>query len=119
MQRPRIISSRAHGVLDYATSATVAVVPHVLDFPKPAKQLCAALAVGYTGLSAVTDYPMSAKRVVPFKAHGAAELALAAALPAMPWALGFANHRAARTFCLGLTALTIVVAALTDWDDDE
>jgi hypothetical protein len=119
MQRPRVISSRAHGVLDYTTSATVAVLPHVLDFPKSAKQLCAALAVGYAGLSAVTDYPMSAKRVVPFKAHGAAELALAAALPAMPWALGFANHRAARTFCFGLAAMTIAVAALTDWDDDE
>jgi hypothetical protein len=119
MHRPRVISSRAHGVLDYTTSAAVAAIPQVLDFPKPAKQLCAALAVAYTGLSSVTDYPMSAKRIVPFKAHGAVELALAATLPVMPWALGFANHRAARTFCFGLAAMTVAVAAFTDWDDDD
>ena len=58
---------------------------------------------------------MSVKRVVPFKAHGAAELAIAAALPAMPWVLGFAHHRAARNLCFALTGITLVVAALTDW----
>lgn len=41
--------------------------------------------------------------------------AIATVLPAMPWALGFAEHRAARNLCVGLTALTLVVAALTDW----
>ena len=74
------------------------------------------LAAGYTGLSAVTDYPLSVKRVTSFKVHGAAELAIAAVLPVLPWALGFAEHRAARNLCFGLTALTVVVAALTDWD---
>jgi hypothetical protein len=113
------ISSRAHGVLDYTTSAMVTAAPMLMNFPKPARRLCHALALGYTGLSAMTDYPMSAKRVVPFKAHGAAELLIAAALPALPWALGFAKHKAARNFCFGLTGLTLAVAALTDWDDDE
>jgi hypothetical protein len=53
---------------------------------------------------------------VPFKVHGAAELAVAAILPAMPWVLGFADDRAARNMCFGLSALTLVVSALTDWD---
>ena len=35
--------------------------------------------------------------------------------PISPWALGFARHRAARNFLFGLTAVTAVVAALTDW----
>ena len=56
---------------------------------------------------------------LPFKVHGAAELAIAAALPAMPWVLGFADHKAARNLCFGLAAMTLVVAALTDWDSDE
>jgi hypothetical protein len=30
--------------------------------------------------------------------------------------LGFAKHRGARNFFLGLTALTFVVASLTDWE---
>jgi hypothetical protein len=117
MRKP--ISPTMHGVLDYATSAAVAIAPHAMNFPKPAKRLCESLAIGYTGLSAVTDYPMSAKRVVPFKAHGAAELAIAAALPAMPWVLGFADHKAARNLCIGLAAMTLVVAALTDWEEEE
>ena len=116
MRRPKPISPRIHGVLDYATSTAVAVAPRALNFPKPARMLFESLAAGYTGLSAVTDYPMSVKRVAPFKAHGAAELAIAAVLPVLPYALGFAHHRAARNLCFGLTALTLVVAALTDWE---
>jgi hypothetical protein len=117
MRRP--ISPRLHGVLDYSTSAAVAAAPRVFDFPRPARRLFDSLAGGYTGLSAVTNYPLSVKRAVPFKAHGAAELAIAAALPALPWVLGFARHRAARNLCFGLTALTLVVAALTDWDAED
>ena len=117
MRKP--ISPRIHGVLDYATSAAVVTVPRAMNFPRPARVLFESLAAGYTGVSAVTDYPLSVKRLVPFKAHGATELAIAALLPVLPWALGFADHRAARNLCFGLTALTIVVAALTDWDSKE
>ncbi len=116
MRRPKPISPRIHGVLDYATSAAVAVAPRAMNFPKPARRLFESLAAGYTGLSAVTDYPMSVRRLAPFKAHGAAELAIAAVLPVLPYALGFAHHRAARNLCFGLTALTVVVATLTDWE---
>ena len=114
MRKP--ISPRIHGVLDYATSATVAAAPQVMRFPKAARVLFESLAASYTGLSAVTDYPLSVKRLVPFKAHGAAEAVIALALPAMPRLLRFSRHRAARNLCYGLTALTFVVAALTDWN---
>ena len=113
MRRP--ITPRVHGMLDYATSAAVAAAPFAFRFPAPARALFSSLAAGYTGLSSVTNYPLSARRLVPFKAHGATELAVAAALPFMPRALGFQRHRTARNLCYGLTALTIVVAALTDW----
>lgn len=107
-----------HGVLDYATSAVVAAAPRIKPMPKRANLLFEGLAAGYTGLSAVTDYPLGVKRAVPFWAHGASELVLAAVLPIMPWALGFARNKAARNLCFGLTALTVVVAAFTDWDQD-
>ena len=114
MRKP--ISPRIHGVIDYATSATVAAAPRALGFPRKARMLAESLAAGYTGLSAVTDYPLSVKRIAPFKVHGATELAISAALPAMPFLLGFADNKPARNFFFGLTALTLVVAALTDWD---
>ena len=117
MKKP--ISPRMHGVIDYATVATTAAVPRLLSFPKQAEQLCYALAGGYGGLSSMTDYRLAVKRAIPFKAHGAAEAAVGVALPFLPWMLGFAKHRRARNFFLGLTALTAVVAALTDWNSDE
>jgi len=103
-------------MLDYSTAAAVAAAPRIMDLPAPAVRLFESLAGGYTALSAVTDYPLSVRRVVPFKGHGAAELAIGLALPAMPWLMGFADNRAARNLCFGLTALTLVVAALTDWN---
>ena len=113
---PKPISPRVHGMIDYGTSAAVAAAPGVFAFPRAARNLFEGLATGYTGLSTLTDYPLSLKRLVPFKVHGAAELAVAAILPATPWLLGFANDRAARNMCFGLSALTLVVSALTDWD---
>ena len=118
-RRKQPISPTAHGALDYATVAMTAAVPRLLDFPPAARTACDVLAGGYAGLSALTDYPLSVKRAVPFKAHGAAEAVVGLALPALPWVLGFARHKAARNYFLGLTALTFVVAALTDWDAEE
>ena len=117
MQKP--ISPRIHGMIDYTTSAAVAAAPAVMKMPKPATALFETLAATYTGISAFTDYPLSLKRTIPFKAHGAAELVSAIALPAMPWVLGFSRNRAARNLCFGLAAMTLVVAALTDWDAED
>ncbi len=117
MKKP--ITPFVHGVLDYATAATVASAPFALGFPKPARRLCESLAAGYTGLSASTDYPLGAVRKVPFKAHGASELVIGLALPALPWMLGFSEHRAARNFCFALAGLTFAVAALTDWNAED
>ena len=116
IKMPRPISPRVHGMIDYGTSAAVAAAPAVLDVPRAARNLFEGLATGYTGLSSITDYPLSLKRLIPFKVHGATELAIAAVLPALPWILGFADDRAARNMCFGLSALTLVVSALTDWD---
>lgn len=113
MRKP--ITPRMHGMIDYATVAATAAAPTLLGFPGRAAMLAYGMAGSYLGLSAVTDYPLSAKRMVPFRTHGIAEAVSGLALPAMPWALGFAGHRRARNFFLGLTGLTFAVAALTDW----
>lgn len=114
MHKP--ISPTLHGMIDYTTSIAVAAAPAILDFPEPAANTCYTLAAGYTGMSLMTDYPPAVSRHIPFKAHGAAEAAIGLALPAIPFALGFGRHRAARNFFFGLAALTFVVAAFTDWE---
>jgi hypothetical protein len=114
MKKP--ITPFAHGVVDYATSVMVAAAPRLMRLDKRASATCYALAAGYTALSMMTDYPLSLRHVIPFKAHGLAEAAIGAMLPMTPSALGFASQRRARNLCFALTALTGVVALLTDWD---
>lgn len=117
MQKP--INGRMHGMMDYATVAATAAAPRVLGFPRSAENLAYGLAAGYLGLSLMTDYPLSARRLVPFKGHGATEVAIGMALPFLPWVLGFAKNRRARDFFLGLTAVTAATALLTDWNADD
>src|SRR5689334_11367470 len=94
MRKP--ITPFAHGVLDYSTATAVAMAPTLPDFPESAEKVCYALAGSYSALSLLTDYPLAAKRVVPFKAHGATEGLVGAFLPVLPWMLGFARHKGAR-----------------------
>lgn len=113
MQKP--INGRMHGMMDYATVAAAAAAPRVLGFPRRAESLTYGLAAGFLGLALLTDYPLSLRKAVPFRGHGAADVAVGMALPFLPWLLGFADNRRARDFFLGLTAITAVTAALTDW----
>lgn len=113
MKKP--ISPSVHGALDYSTMAATIAAPKLLNFPRRAALTTYALAGGYLALSALTDYPPSLRRTVPFKAHGATDVALGLALPALPWLLGFFEDKSARNFFLVLTGITIVVTALTDW----
>ncbi len=117
MNKP--ITPTLHGIIDYGTVLMTAAAPSLFGFSERAANTCYALAGGYLALSAVTDYPLAAKRLVPFPAHGAAEGALGAALPLLPALLGFSRDRPARNFLLGLTAVTAVVASLTDWTANE
>ena len=116
MRKP--ITPFAHGLVDYATTATLIAAPRLMKFPERAALAAYVLAAGYAGLSAVTDYPLSAKKMVPFKAHGVVEVAVGAALPMVPWMLGFSKNRLARNVFLGLAGVTAVVALLTDWDKE-
>jgi hypothetical protein len=113
MKKP--ISPRAHGALDYVTAGAAALLSQTLQFSRPASRAARGWALGYSVLSALTDYPLSLRRTLPFKAHGALDAAMAPIIPALPWLFGFARDRRARNFFLGLAALTVVVTALTDW----
>lgn len=114
MQKP--ISATLHGAIDYSTVAAAAAAPRVLGFSPRATRTALTLAAGYLALSALTDCRPGMRRTVPLRAHGVSDAVMGVALPALPWLLGFARERRARNFFLGLTAVTAVVTALTDWN---
>jgi len=105
-----------HGLLDYVTVLATALAPRVFGFPPKAARLSQTVSAAYLGLSAVTDYPLAVKRVIPFRTHGSIEFMSGFILPLLPWVVGFAQHRPARSFLLSLSAITFAVWALTDWD---
>jgi hypothetical protein len=114
MRKP--ISPTLHGVMDYVTVATTLVAPHLMRLPAKGAKASTALGAGYLMLSALTNYPLALKRVVPFKAHGAVEAASIPLLFALPFVLKFSAHKQARNYFFFLAAMTVVVAALTDWN---
>ena len=116
MNKP--ITPRTHGILDYATAGSTALLARLLGFSRPAARTAEMWAAGYGVLSALTNYPLALKRAVPFRAHGAMDAMMAPLIPALPWLVGFARDRKARNFFLGLAAITVVVTALTDWSSE-
>lgn len=116
MRKP--ISPRLHGVLDYATAATAAVIPLISRMPRRAGRTAETWAASYALLSALTDYPLAVKREVPFRVHGTIDKALGVVIPALPWIIGFARDRKSRNFFLALAGISILVTALTDWSSE-
>lgn len=111
MRQP--LTPAAHGVADYLSAAAFAAAPSALGFGGRAATLARSLGAGYAGMSLATDYPLGVVRTIPFPAHWTADAALAPALAAAPWLLGFAADRRARGFFLAMAAVSAVVTALT------
>ena len=114
MQKP--ISPTTHGIIDYSTVAATAAAPKLLGMSGRAAGAAYGVAGAVAGLAAMTDFKPSLKRAVPLRGHEMADIGMGMLLPAMPWLLGFASDKRARNFFLGLTAMTMAVTMLTDWN---
>lgn len=119
MKYPTPISPKTHGLIDYTTSAAVAAAPKVLHMSRRGAAVTYGLAAGLAGLTLMSKTPVSAKGIVPFKAHGATDVVLGAALPFVPRMLGLENRRREgrrmRAFFGGLAGMIGLVALMTDW----
>ena len=110
----RPITPKAHGVIDYLSSAAFAAAPSLLGFRSPtATALARSFGAGYTGMSLGTAYPLGAVKTIPFPAHVATDAVLGLAFAAAPWLFGFADDRRARNFFLAMAGVSAVVVALT------
>jgi len=79
-----------HGATDYTVGATLMTVfPSVIgvEGTRTATQIRAAGAI-HTGYSMLTDYPLGAVKVIPYKAHLAIDAIGAVALAATPFITG-------------------------------
>lgn len=115
----RIIDARIHGYLDLLLVAIFLLGPLVLGLGGTPAALSYTLALVHLLVTLLTRFPLGAKKVIPFVAHGLLELAVGAALLALPSFLGFGPGSPARRFYLFAGVLILVIWVLTDYRDRE
>ena len=90
----RVIPTKVHGALDYATGSVLAVAPELLGLDGArASTLPPRLAgVATTALSALTDYELGVRKIVPMRVHLLLDGVLGLGLASAPWAFGSARE---------------------------
>jgi len=111
----KLLKPRAHGLVDYAACALMVAAPHLLYLNPAARKLSYALAGSYLGVSALTDYPVAVRRVIPFPLHGKIELAT---VPVLLLLGATQPATRERNYFLGLAGTVLGAYALTDWQAD-
>jgi hypothetical protein len=90
----RFLSTRAHGVIDYATGLLLIIAPYVFGFNNGGAAQWTPMVVGIAiiGLSLMTDYELALVRMIPMPVHLATDVAAGALLAVSPWLFGFADR---------------------------
>ena len=105
----KLISTKAHGVLDYVTVAIFALAPSVLDLTGLPMLLSYTLALVHLLMTVLTDFSMGMFKVIPLKLHGYVEHTVGIVIPVLPFVLGFEGE--AFYFYL-ITGVSILVVGL-------
>lgn len=106
------LSTKTHGLLDYATALTLAVLPKAIGASPKVTALMQGAAAAHAGYALATDYEMGAVRALPMKGHllldgiGAAGFIAAAAVMDD-------EDTATRALLLGLGAYELTATLMT------
>lgn len=114
MQKP--ISRQMHGVMDYAYAALITAAPELFKFKNEdaARILSRVVGGGVALTSLMTRYELGALRVLPFKAHLAADVVVGLGTLTAPWLLGFSDNKRARNTFVALGATSVLAGLLTE-----
>jgi hypothetical protein len=110
MRKP--ISTEMHGILDYLTIGTFAMLPKLLGLSRPLS--CAVQSVALTKLcyTLLTDHELGVVRKLPMKAHLALDCVGGATLAALPFVFGEDDEVATATL-VALGLFDIAAAPMT------
>jgi len=109
----RLLSPRAHGVVDYVAVALFALAPALLGLGGLAATLSYVLAAIHLLMTVGTAFPLGVVGVVPFRLHGMVELGVGAVL-VLGGLVAFGGT--ARWFFVAMGAVILAVWAATDYD---
>jgi hypothetical protein len=118
LRRMKPLTPRRHGIVDYAACALMLAAPPLLGLSLAARRTSTLFAGSYLVVTALTDFPLGLRRVIPFPVHGKIELASAPALLALPALLGGLSGTKEKAYFAGLVATVLTAYSLTEWDAD-
>lgn len=88
----RFLSTRAHGMADYAMGALLVVLPFLMNFPdRWATWIPVALGAGAIVYSLMTNYELGLAPVISMRGHLGLDAASGLLLAASPWLFNFAS----------------------------
>ena len=112
----RWIPQDVHSMLDYADGLTAASGALMADDDKVAMWASIALGASAIGVSAMTDYRLSAAKLIPIRAHEAIDYAWGFSAIAAPFALGYWKTSPRTAFAhIVAGASTILASLFTDY----
>lgn len=88
-----MISTKAHGIIDYLMGAVLILLPFILKFPEGAATWVPfILGAGTIVYSLITDYELGVANILSMKAHLGIDLLAGILLIAAPWLFAFADE---------------------------
>lgn len=105
------ITTRIHGVLDYAMGIFLIISPSVFDFRFGGAETWVPVTLGIASIAYAlfTDYELGLVRVLPMTAHLKIDFLVSATLLASPWLFAFDEVVRWPHLCLGALGICIVV----------
>ena len=102
--------------MDYGYAAIVSAAPEKIGFrdEETATALCRLIGGGVLLSSLMTRYEFGLVRVLPFKAHLAADVAAGLFTLAAPWLFGFSRNSAARNTFVVAGGFSVLAGLLTE-----
>lgn len=115
---PKVITPKAHAILDYAIAASFLIAGALL-WRRNRKAAAASLVCGLAEIAtaALTDYPGGVRPIISFETHERVDGGLASLVGAMPIALKFAHEPEAMWFRAHGVAIA-AITGLTDFEAD-
>jgi hypothetical protein len=111
----RVVPTKVHGAIDYATVPALALAPKVLHLNgmRSSSLLPRAVATAGSVVAPLTDYELGIKRLIPMRAHLAVDAVSGLALAGGPWATGSARQGVRYWLPHALIGATEIALALT------
>ena len=111
----KIISSKIHGMLDYATVIFLLASPTIFKMEGNLCTITYALAAVHFFLTILTDFEPGLIKVIPFRIHGLIEIIVAVALAVLAFWFYNNGDTPGFYFYIVLSIVIMIVFILTDF----